>query len=241
MVPIFIETQPEGRLLDFCTFINALILHDRILALPAIIPQDLSKSQLYQYLSNRGILYELDFNYSQFKDEEKNEIMDLFGETFTIEKANEVLGRTKELIYKEYINEYFDNAGPSPQDPLHQDQINLFRSKFIDEVINANAADWTRTVPLTSILDKNDDLSKHRLRTAFYWEIATHLGIAFLPDFMRIPILSGYNARVRQSLRMFIESKIAHFKRVCRREIRDDMGGWRTCITLHLLKGYESR
>lgn len=31
----------EGRLLDFCTLVNALVLHDRIMTLPAQIPMEL--------------------------------------------------------------------------------------------------------------------------------------------------------------------------------------------------------
>lgn len=53
----------------------------------------------------------------------------------------------------------------------------------------------------------------HFLRTAGYWEICGKLNLAFLPDFIRIPIISGYNTRLRQSLRTFVNAKVNEFVR----------------------------
>src|SRR5919198_5186540 len=41
----------EGSLLDFCTLVKALTLHDRIITLPSKVPKDLRDTQLYKYLA----------------------------------------------------------------------------------------------------------------------------------------------------------------------------------------------
>jgi hypothetical protein len=93
----------EGNLLDFCTLMNALFIHDRVITLRAEIPPSLLSSSLYQYLADRHILYELDFEYEKFGQEEIYELADLFGEAFSKEELNDVLGtrRLRDYIYQQ--------------------------------------------------------------------------------------------------------------------------------------------
>ena len=102
----------------------------------------------------------------------------------------------------EPYSEYYINT------PGEENKINLERSKFIDEIINLNPQDWNRKIPNNSVLAQSDDLQLHRLRTYAYWEIATNLKIPFLPDFIRIPILTGYNARIKNNIRILIQNCI---------------------------------
>src|SRR5438046_1987774 len=144
-------------------------------------------------------------------------MMDLFGKTFSANQADLVLGQLSENMYNEFhkgeyrdyylghlegYNEYYVNTTGE------EDRINLQRSRFIDEVINSSSEDWNRGVPANSVLNNSEDLQLHRLRTAAYWEVSGILSMAFLPDFMRIPIIAGYNARLIQNLRDVIQRSV---------------------------------
>ena len=48
----------EGRLLDFCTLVNAITLYDRLVVLPALLPNEIRESALYSFLVKENILYE---------------------------------------------------------------------------------------------------------------------------------------------------------------------------------------
>lgn len=209
----------EGRLLDFCNLVNAVTLHDRLITLPAIIPTSLQRSELYNYLQKSGILYELRINYNDFSDDEKLEMADLFGSTFTEEEADKVLqtthneygygdyandniitkdGKEHLLRRKRFINKIIDLKN------LHLDRYNMNTFRELYQLVGSN---------INYVVDRfnpnhSDELTIQFLRTAIYWEIAGKLRLAFLPDFLRIPILTGYNARIKQSLRMFINSNV---------------------------------
>jgi hypothetical protein len=68
---------------------------------------------------------------------------------------------------------------------------------------------------------RNQDLRHHLLRTAAYWHVSGISSMAFLPDFMRIPIIARYNRRLRQSLRAFIQSGV---DTAVRKELQDALG-----------------
>jgi hypothetical protein len=95
-------TLDEGRLLDFCTLVNALVLHDRIVTLPAEIPNILKESRLYKYLINRKILYELNFDYSKWGDEKRedilDEIVDLVGFGISKQEADDAMKKMRDYM-----------------------------------------------------------------------------------------------------------------------------------------------
>jgi hypothetical protein len=81
----------EGRFLDFCTLINVLTLHDRLITLPAMVSEDLKDSPLYSYLSKKGILKEVEFSYRDLSEENRYEWADLLGDTVSeseVERAS---------------------------------------------------------------------------------------------------------------------------------------------------------
>jgi hypothetical protein len=186
-----------------------LLIHDRVITLRAEIPPSLLSSSLYQYLADRHILYELDFEYEKFGQEEIYELADLFGEAFSKEELNDVLGtrRLRDYIYQEYTdgnyNEYVVNNPGGEEERA----MSIKRNMIVDEIIRTHAGGTAKV----SERAEDKDLRLHQLRTAAYWEISGQLSLAFLPDFMRIPIISGYNDRIRQSLRTLIQSKVAVF------------------------------
>jgi len=49
-------------------------------------------------------------------------------------------------------------------------------------------------------------LQVHLLRTAEYWTKAAVLGIPFLPDFMRIPTVAGYQGHLKYAIRYLIQN-----------------------------------
>ena len=198
----------EGRLLDFCTLITALPLHDRLITLPARIPSEIEDSRLYKYLKNERILYELDFDYSNFDEQEKFEIEDIMGDTFSEKEANWVLGNLKQSAYTEnYPLSRYKEYSDSYRHMEHQ------RSDFIDEVIT-KANDWKRGIPPNSVLNNNDeDLWLYRLRTVEYWEISGMTNGAFLPDLLRIPIIAGYGRGIRESIRMLLQMSVDYLSR----------------------------
>lgn len=114
-----------------------------------------------------------------------------------------------ESTYIKYITENGNRTsseswGPSPRDI------------FIDEVIRRQPSQWsyndietflnkdieyTFSVPT---IPKDEKLRAHLLRTAAYYEISRKFHLAFLSDFMRIPILSTYHATLTKNIRMWI-------------------------------------
>jgi hypothetical protein len=187
-----------GRLLDFCTLVSAIPLHDRLITFRAEIPTALRDSKLYKYLEDRKILLELEFDYRKFKDEEKDQMLLVFGEGFSEDEADRVLG---DLQYKEYY-------GPNEYTQGQDVTLKLQREKYIDEVIHTSDADWSRGIPANSILKNSEALRLHRLRTAGYWVVSGQLNLAFLPDFMRIPMIAGYRRALRDSIRMNIQRSV---------------------------------
>jgi hypothetical protein len=211
----------EARLLDFCTLVNALVLHDRIITLPAEIPEILEESRLYKYLIDRGILYELDFDYSKWSDDERQEILQLVGFGISEQEVDEAMKKMHDYLWREIItdpkipqqlhgrNEYDINT------PWQEQRINQQRAILIESIINVRRGDPNTADAAIALLNtsevlylRNEDLRHHLLRTAAYREVSGMLSMAFLPDFIRIPIIARYNARVRQSLRTLIQSSI---------------------------------
>ena len=209
----------EGRLLDFCSLVNVLTLHDRIITLPADIPEDLGRSRLYNYLRDRGILCELNISFEQFTQGEKLEIEELFGSRITEQTANLVLGSmydeyNRSIGYSKYDEaRTYGSAAPTRS-------ISTQRSKLVDEIIKREPSEWNPgDIPgmleyelseryMQSAEQRDDQLQLHLLRTAGYWEISGKYNLPYLPDFMRIPLISSYNVRLSQSLRMFIGMKV---------------------------------
>jgi hypothetical protein len=195
----------EGRFLDFCMLVNALTFHDRLIVLPATVSQEILDSPLYSYLLEKGILWELDFSYRNLLEEHRFEMADLLGDMLSDSEVERLLA----IIT--YSKSQF--TGSSVSDENH---INFLRSKFIDHVIKIGKSEWTSQSYKLPITDQTEKI--YRIRTAEYWEASSQLHIPFLPDFMRIPILSGYNIRLRQSIRMFIENSIDS---MVRKELED--------------------
>lgn len=212
----------EGRLLDFCTLVNALVLHDRIISLPAEIPDILKESRLYKYLTDRGILHELDFDYSKWGDEERQEMLELVRFEISEQEADDAMKNMRDYIWKEIItdpkvpphlhgrNEYEINT------PGKEREINQQRAELINSIMNVKKGDNSADAAIALLASaknehfyrKNPDLRHHLLRTAAYWEVSGMLKTAFLPDFTRIPIIAGYNATLTQTLRTFIQESV---------------------------------
>lgn len=199
------KTRPldEGRLLDFTSLINALVLHDRLLVLPAQLPSELTESDLYEYLVQRGILNELDFPFGDLPPEFKFEAADLYGEEVSITALDGVSGNSlMRLMYREY--------NPDLDDSLYSQHVEFERSRAVDQIIGYKGKDASHDDASSSGKGTLDD---YRLRTIAYWVVSGYLGLAFLPDFARIPLITGYHARLRQSLRMFIDSQVDAMER----------------------------
>lgn len=58
------------------------------------------------------------------------------------------------------------------------------------------------------LYNRNKQLEFHNVRTAIYCEISQILKIPFAIDFMRIPIISGHNLRVKKGLGVLIQQTI---------------------------------
>lgn len=169
-----------------------------------MVPHYVQDSALYTYLRKKRILHELQFDYSEFGKQEKREIRDLFGEEFSERQLDHVVGDLEYSVYNEFY--YYDYQVVNPQDKSD----NLDRSRFIDEVINAQERDWYGGVSSNSVLRDNYFLKLHRLRTLAYWEIAGLLDLSFLSDFMRIPVITGHGRQLRESIRMSIQNSVDH-------------------------------
>jgi hypothetical protein len=86
----------EGNFFDFCTLVNAVPLHERLLTLRSQIPEELKESRLYEYLKRERILNELNVDYRNFDEVDKNEITRLFGGKFMERDLELVLGSSDE-------------------------------------------------------------------------------------------------------------------------------------------------
>lgn len=196
----------EGRLLDFCTLVNAITLYDRLVTLHAVLPIELTESTLYKFLVKERILYM--YNSSMMR-ETREELEDFFG----AKVSDEEVEKSKWIhFHMRWENDYYDEH--------HKNDINSPREKFIQKVIMSKRS-------TSSYLAWNDQtyknivgedyISPFRIRTAAYWLIPGILPISFLPDFIRIPLITKYNTRLKQmmresiktqSVRLFIEKKV---------------------------------
>lgn len=206
----------EGRLLDFCTMVNTLALHERVITLPAEIPEILKNSSLYQYLIKRNILHELDFDYSTLGEDEKLEMQDLLGSLISEKEASDAMDMLRHYVDKEYITDSEARRrlhGTSEYQQLKQ--MNNQRNDLIDSIIAVKSGSRDSIDTAISLLKgsenlvlRNENIKLHLIRTAAYWLISGKLKTAFLPDFIRIPIIAGYHAKLKQSLRMLLQSKV---------------------------------
>lgn len=194
----------EGRLLDFCTLITGLVLHDRLITLKAEIPYHIKDTDLHRYLQKTNTLCELDFRFDQFGEQERQEINHLFNESFSEEEANLVLGRE---IERQFYDEFYAINVEGG------DYIAKLRDEFIDQVIGINPNDWKKGIPKNSVLYRyREGLRRHRLRTIGYWEISGMLNIGFLPDLVRIPLIAGYQRGIIESIRTLLQRTVDHLK-----------------------------
>ena len=226
----------EGRLLDFCTLIKALALHDRLVTLPAYLPEYLKNTRLYKYLQNknRPILFELDIDYKNLIERNKKDmeelLEDVFGNKFSTDDLNIVLGQKVAKKELEYAKMHYTQEDKSEDGTIFGRGIaGQQRRRFIQEIIERKRSDWniedtrqllesidhvgTRIAEPTALRPDIQYFEYSLLRTAVYLEISSTLSVPFLPDFSRIPTISGYNHTISQSVSMFISSNIDENKR----------------------------
>jgi hypothetical protein len=201
---LFLEKKlpiDEGRLLDFGSLLNALVLHDKLVTLPATVPDHILKSKLYSYLEERDLLYTLDISFNEIETNEIKEMMQRY--QMKQKDAKTVLGDLRTAPFK-YV-EKWDLKKLEEKEKDIKDK----RSKLIDGILASQhkdllAADDDRNYLLGS---KEEGMRIHSLRTIFYAEISDHTMIPFMPDFLRIPILAGYdNLRLYQSYSLNLET-----------------------------------
>lgn len=229
---LFLEKKlaiDEGRLLDFGALLNSLVLHDKLVTLPATIPNHILQSGLYRYLRERGLLTVLKISYDEFEVNQRAEMMDLFrvtsipkdgvandpenlledgndNDSFK-EEANIVLGDLR-YAYK-YIEKWDEEKYKK-----NEEKILLKRSRLIEAIITSKHEDWITTGASNPLLGSTEEgMRLHSLRTAVYWEISGMCRIPFMPDFLRIPIITGYNQRLSQSIRIILQNKIDSLNR----------------------------
>jgi hypothetical protein len=207
---LFLEKKlpiDEGRLLDFGSLLNALVLHDQLVTLPATIPEHILKSNLYSYLEERDLLYTLNISFDEIETNEIKKMMQRY--QMKQEDAETVLG---DLRYQDQGNqgkykyvEKWDLKTLEEKENVIKDK----RSRLIDGILASQhndllAADDDRNYLLGS---KEEGMRIHSLRTIFYSEISDATMIPFMPDFLRIPILAGYdNLRLYQSYGLNLET-----------------------------------
>ena len=223
-------TIDEGRLLDFGALMNSLVLHDKLVTLPATIPDHILQSGLYRYLRERGLLTELKISYDEFEVNQKAEMMDLFRETSIPKKggandqenfledgnyddsfkeeANIVLGDLR------YAYKYIEKWDDEKKYKKNEVKILQERSRLVKAIITSKHDDWITTGQSNLLLGSTEEgIRLHSLRTAAYWEISGMRRIPFMPDFLRIPIIAGYNQRLSQSIRIFLQNRIDSINR----------------------------
>jgi hypothetical protein len=167
-------------------------------------------------------------------DNERKEILQLVGFGISEQEADDAMKEMRDYMWKEIItdpkvpqhlhgrNEYSINT------PWEEEGINERRAELIDSILNVRKGNPKSADAAIALLKdseilylRNQDLRHHLLRTAAYWEVSGTLSMAFLPDFMRIPIIAKYNNRLRQSLRTFIQSGV---DTAVRKELQDALG-----------------
>jgi hypothetical protein len=171
--------------------INALTLHNRLFTFVSGRWGERAEKSLtlYQYLKKRNILKVIDTYREEppgMNDVEMWEFKDLLRPHMA--SNDDMWGAVGFGYY------YPINAGSS-----YSERQNLIRSilehdKDIFSFFNEGEREY-------------DEL-QFRIRTALYWAFSNACNIPFQPDFVRIPIIYEHNARIRQSLRMFMAASI---------------------------------
>jgi hypothetical protein len=115
----------EGRLLDFCTLINAISFYDRLITIPSRLPDEVIQSPLYNYLVDSKILYEFD---RYIETDTKEEIRDLFG----IKISDEEIGKSSSLHYTARFDSDFVY-----DDQNNTRDINSPRMRLIQQILRS--------------------------------------------------------------------------------------------------------
>jgi len=225
----------EASFLDFCSLINALTFHDKIITFGAELKPEISNSSVYRYLKENKILEEVAMKYVSYQD--RLDIVDLFGGIVSEKYVDSVILHANDThldegAYPSYEFRLFSGYRrfDSPMD------IELERSMLIDEILKGNnhneitskiyspfefggLVDRIYHIPVVGELVNTKQVRQKELflvRTSLYWLIAGKLNISFMPDFMRIPLITAYGLRVRQSIALLIQSK---FDEIVRNEL----------------------
>lgn len=202
----------EGRFLDFCTFVTAFALHDRIITLRVDhIPDELLNTSLFSYLTDEEIkiLHVLNLNVDDFAPEIRGELEVLFGQSISKSFF------PPDWLDEEHFEHYFS------QELIKSDAQ---RKEFIDQVIDiVKRGDWNRAIPYAA--NRTDEMA-FCFRTALYTKISETLSIPLILDFTRIPIIKRYHARIQKSLRMFIQAKVDEPAMKQLDAVREIIGRW---------------
>jgi hypothetical protein len=183
-----------GSLLDLCSLINALVFHDRIITLISKWESQQEASTLYQYLMSRGLIKRIEFNkIEDINDAEMLDIEDILRKQISYKQVQSAVS----LLF--HYPDYEGGGGSQPQKSLR------YRRALIESVLKGenNVFDFLGTDEW-----RHEQEFNYRIRTAIYWVFSDTCNIPFQPEFIRIPIIHEYNARIRQSLRMFITANI---------------------------------
>lgn len=168
-----------GGLVDFCTLINALTLHDRLIVLPSRVPLYLQKSTLYRHLINKNIIYELDISYEDLKQdisENVDEIRDFIGnydlswkeiEKILVNPLNDPDGikiTSPSLdVYPTIYTDYDHSDEYNTKDKQWTKQ----RHEFINEIIKHDINTWTLK-DYTKMLNPDDQDALSRSRSSIF-------------------------------------------------------------------------
>jgi|SRR3954451_3784700 hypothetical protein len=108
----------EGYFMDFCTLVNAITFHDRLVTLSSPISKYLQQSALYQYLIKKGILIEVSIDYSDFPNNYRSELITKLSQK---ELSKLYPGRTEGELDDEFVSKR-----------LLRDLVNESTSRFED-------------------------------------------------------------------------------------------------------------
>ncbi len=144
-----------GGLVDFCTLINALTLHDRLIVLPSRVPRYLQKSKLYRHLIDKNIIYELDISYEDLKQdisENVDEIRNLVGnydlswkeiEKIIVNPLNDQKGIKITSPSLDVYPTIYSDYDKSDEYNIKDKQWTKQRHEFINEIIKHDINTWT--------------------------------------------------------------------------------------------------
>ena len=174
------------RLLELCSLIEAIVLHDTLFTLPASLPDDVPHLELRKHLIKEGILKE--YPLSLVRQQPPSEL-----EAFTIEWRSMFKNYNYEHAWDDSDSMQFVSTVECAKQRFGNDDRELIHN-ILEQMLTS-----IQTAPSALKGFVGHD-NRSAFRTIFYWQVADQARLPWYPNVLRLSALLMIKRHLRSSL-----------------------------------------